>query len=204
MPDFLSEADVALLREIAASSCAWAGGRQGTGYEVLSLKNDERVEQLRERCQFVLGVDVTDIFWDCFLVRYPEGAFIPPHRDAAALFGRRHQRLNAVVTPATAGGVLTVGGDVVELPLRAALVFYPDEEEHSVSPVTGERLLWSMGHWLQVAGAARHRPRRDFIRDYASTFDGQEVLTERDMNDGFCAIRADPLPLRALARCRGM
>jgi hypothetical protein len=65
----------------------WEKGRQGTGYDkCLTLASPFPVP------------------FDCYLLRFPEGTEIPPHRDPVA--AGRHYRLNIVVKRAPSGGVL--------------------------------------------------------------------------------------------------
>lgn len=106
----------------------WQPGRQGTGYHKLRLFSSHLL-----KC-------------DCYLLKYCEGAGIPPHTDPA-LPGYRHFRINAVLKQAKSGGVLSI---VDTLWSRGRVhLFRPDLVEHSVSPVLeGTRLVLSIG-WLK-------------------------------------------------------
>lgn len=150
MPDivrgFLSELEIELLRVRATVGEGWRPGRQGTGYDILPLKELMAGEALVERALAHIGTPSGD-FWDVYLIRYVDGAHVPDHVDAAQP-GLRHRRLNALITAAEAGGELTIAGERVELGVGDAVCFYPDEELHRVEPVTGTRLLFSVGAWL--------------------------------------------------------
>ena len=108
----------------------WRPGRQGSGYEkMLLLANPVLVP------------------FDCYLLRYKEGAGISEHTDPVD--GKRHYRLNIVLKNATAGGEFKCdepifGGNRVNL-------FRPDRTAHSVTPVTaGSRYVLSIG-WVLSA-----------------------------------------------------
>ncbi len=120
-------------------------GRQGTGYRKLFMKDHHK--EVAQCCRTLLGVEPDNDFWDVYILAYPEGAYIPPHRDEATAFGKRHHRVNVLIQEAE-GGVLKVDGKVVPLEEGDAIVFEPDVEEHEVSVVTkGTRLVWSVGCW---------------------------------------------------------
>ena len=145
--DFLTPANIDFIRARADAESGWTRGRQGTGYEVLYVKDDPDFSGLIQRAIFHLGPYFED-FYDAYLIRYQEGDFIPLHKDEAAFFGKRHHRINAMVTCADAGGDLYIDGKLIEFPLGAAVDFLPDEEEHEVTPVVrGRRLLLSVGCW---------------------------------------------------------
>jgi len=118
----------------------WVPGRQGTGYERAPVQFDE----LEARCLKELGVP-PETGHDAYLIRYREGAFIPPHKDDAP-FGTEHRRINILLSHAEEGGVLRFDGEVIELDELDAIVFRPDLVLHEVSPVTkGQRVLWTVG-----------------------------------------------------------
>lgn len=56
--------------------------------------------------------------WDCYILRYPAGAYIPLHVDElpAGDTDRVHRRLNAIVTGAESGGLFQfeTNGNLVE------------------------------------------------------------------------------------------
>ena len=82
-----------------------------------------------------------------YFIRYEDGAHIPPHTDPAE-HGRIHRRINAVITQADAGGELIVAGIKIALAVGDAVLFSPSGDEHSVSRVSGSRLLFSVGAWV--------------------------------------------------------
>ena len=104
----------------------WQDGRQGTGYAKMLLAQASR-----------------PFAFDCYILRYPVGTSIPPHRDYVA--GRKHYRLNIVVKQSEGGEFLC------ENPIFSngrINFFRPDESEHSVTTVTGStRYVFSIG-WL--------------------------------------------------------
>ncbi|HEU4734284.1 MAG TPA: 2OG-Fe(II) oxygenase [Kofleriaceae bacterium] len=149
LPAFLSSPEIAELRERATASEGWTAGRQGTGYEILPLRAalPSGPGSLIARTLALLGTPFED-YWDVYLIRYRDGAHITPHVDDAQ-HGKRHRRINAVVAQADAGGELWIDGRHVALGVGDAVRFYPDRERHEVTPVTGTRLLVSVGAWIE-------------------------------------------------------
>ena len=143
LPAFLSAADIAELLARRDDS-GWKPGRQGTGYDILPLPRV--AEGVVARALAHVGTPFED-HWDVYLIRYAHGSHIPPHRDAAE-HGRRHRRLNALLAAPRAGGRLFVDGTEVVLAVGDAVVFEPSAELHEVTPVDGERLLFSVGAWV--------------------------------------------------------
>jgi 2OG-Fe(II) oxygenase superfamily len=145
LPGFLTADEVVSLRVVAGSSRGWVLGRQGTGYENLPLRRVfENTATARALAQ--IGTPYQD-YWDAYIIRYPDGAYVPDHVDAAK-FGRRHRRLNALLEPATSGGALSIDDVLVELAVGDAVLFDPDREVHRVSRVVGVRLVFSVGAWI--------------------------------------------------------
>lgn len=149
---FLSLNDRVLLHKIAATM-SFEPGRQGTGYEkgfiedlrTLNLWDDRSnlIRHLQTRSLQALRADGGG--FDCYLIRYPEGSCIPPHRDASR-FGSAHWRINALVESPSLGGTLRIGEEIIHLNNGDAYVFRPDLHTHEVSLVeTGTRLLWTVG-----------------------------------------------------------
>lgn len=147
IPDFLTTHNIEFILRWADNDGGWTRGRQGTGYEVLYVKDEPNFAGLIQRAVLHLGPYFED-FYDAYLIRYQEGDFIPLHKDEAAFFGKRHHRINAMVAIAEAGGDLLIDGKLIEFPLGAAVDFFPDEEAHEVTKVTaGRRILFSVGCW---------------------------------------------------------
>lgn len=116
------------LREYAKRWLRWEHGRQGTGYDKL-----------------LLAVNPLVIPFDCYLLRYPVGSSIPPHRDPAPA-GRRHFRLNIVVKPSPGGGEFVCERAIIDT--ERVKLFRSDLSTHSVTRVEGgPRYVLSIG-WL--------------------------------------------------------
>ncbi len=153
---FLDPGELGELRRLALAPRTWTPGRQGTGYDISSIKGSASSGPARSdrdvsppavaRAFAHLGTPYEQS-WDAYLIRYRDGAHIPPHVDPAQ-HGRRHRRLNALITQATGGGELRIGGALIALDPGDAVLFYPDLEVHEVAPVVGTRLLFSVGAWL--------------------------------------------------------
>lgn len=145
--DFLSSHNIEFILRAARADDGWTRGRQGTGYEILSVKDDPDFSGLVWRAILQLGPYFED-FCDAYLIRYREGDFVPAHKDQGAIAGKRHHRINTMVALAEEGGHFIVGARAVDFPLGAAVDFFPDEEEHEVTAVTrGTRIVFSVGCW---------------------------------------------------------
>lgn len=106
----------------------WEPGRQGTGYEKLQLIN---------RWKYF-----SRFKWDLYLLRYPVGSGIPPHRDP--LPDHKHYRLNIYLWNAKYGGVPEHDQTIISN--RFFTLFRPDLYTHSVSNVVkGTRYVLSFG-----------------------------------------------------------
>jgi hypothetical protein len=105
----------------------WERGRQETGYD---------------KCLLVQSP--LPIPFDCYLLRYPDGSEIPPHRDPVS--GGRHFRLNIVLKPARSGGHFVCADPLLDLgPIK---LFRSDKSNHSVTRVVGgSRYVLSIG-WV--------------------------------------------------------
>lgn len=152
LPDFLTPFEIDAMASLGmADTILWETGRQGTGYERLALRSliahDSLYGRLSDRALRLIGAPHAN-HWDMWIIRYPDGSHIPPHRDEATVFGLRHRRLNALVRAPRAGGEFVADGKVVPLAVGDAVLFYPDETEHSVSKVDDVRLIFSVGAWL--------------------------------------------------------
>lgn len=147
-PRFLSPAEVAELRALAASITeGWTSGRQHTGYDILPLRTVMPIySPFVARGLAQVGTPFED-YWDVYFISYLNGAYIPPHTDPAE-HGRTHRRINAVLTQPESGGEFKVGGQTIALALGDAVLFSPSGDVHEVTKVGGPRLLFSVGAWV--------------------------------------------------------
>jgi hypothetical protein len=105
----------------------WQRGRQGTGYDKLLLLANPFL-----------------IPFDLYLLRFPDGTEIPPHRDPVT--GRRHYRLNIILKRSRAGGEFICESPIFET--KRIKLFRSDLSLHSVSKVEGgTRYVLSLG-WV--------------------------------------------------------
>jgi hypothetical protein len=105
----------------------WEAGRQNTGYDKLLLAANPFLIQ-----------------FDCYLLRFPEGTQIPPHRDPVK--SGRHYRLNLIVKRSRAGGEFVCTDPIFET--RRVKFFRSDLCTHSVTRVVGgSRYVLSIG-WV--------------------------------------------------------
>ena len=103
----------------------WRGGRQESGYEKL-----------------LLGINPFIVPWDCYVLRFREGAEIAPHTDPVD--GRRHYRLNIILAEPKKGGEFQCENPIFES--RYVKFFRPDRDSHSVTRVEdGTRYVLSIG-----------------------------------------------------------
>jgi hypothetical protein len=72
-------------RNYLSTAFRWQHGRQGTGYGKMLLLTARR-----------------PLPFDSYLIRYPEGAEIPPHTDPVTI--GRHYRLNIILKSSKSGG----------------------------------------------------------------------------------------------------
>lgn len=106
----------------------WEQGRQKTGYEKL----------------FLLG-SKWPIPFDVYLLRFKEGAEIPPHTDTVV--SGKHYRVNVVIKKAKSGGEFQCASPIFEN--SRVKYFRPDLSEHSVSRIaSGTRYVLSLG-WVR-------------------------------------------------------
>ena len=141
---FLDEPTMATLRALTGE-LAWEPGRQGTGYlkAALDPRKCPHLQDAVARALSALGAEGEG--HDCYLLRYPPGAYVGPHRDHAPM-GLRHARLNALVAAPSVGGDLTIAGVAVPMGVGDAVVFNPDVDVHSVERCSGaERLVLTVG-----------------------------------------------------------
>jgi len=105
----------------------WQSGRQGSGYDKMLL--------------FTLPWPIP---FDSYLIRYPEGSSVPPHKDPVQV--GRHYRLNIILKASTSGGEFVCSNPIHES--RRIKLFRPDDCEHSVTLVQGgSRYVLSIG-WV--------------------------------------------------------
>ncbi|WKE64039.1 2OG-Fe(II) oxygenase [Gallaecimonas kandeliae] len=106
----------------------WQKGRQQSGYE-----------------KMLLAGATWPVKFDLYLLRFPEGCEVPPHRDAVQ--SGKHFRLNIVLKKAKEGGDF-----ICQSPIYCSSrikFFRPDLCGHSVSKVvSGNRYLLSLG-WIR-------------------------------------------------------
>jgi hypothetical protein len=108
----------------------WEKGIVGTGFSIFTL---------------VRIVKRTPLPFAVYLLRYPVGAFIPPHRDP--LSKRRLFHLNIVLTKPLGGEFVT---ESVIFRLGRFVFFRPDLSTHSVTPVLeGTRYVLLIGWTLR-------------------------------------------------------
>ncbi len=120
------------IREYFGKWLRWERGRQGTGYDKL----------------LVIANPILVPF-DCYLLRYPIGTYIPPHRDPVA--GGQHYRLNIVLKRSPVGGDFICDKPIIQS--RRLNLFRSDIATHSVTLVEGgARYVLSLG-WV-LRGAA--------------------------------------------------
>ena len=105
----------------------WEPGRQGTGYD---------------KCLIVTSS--FPVPFDCYLLRFPDGTEIPPHRDPVGT--GRHYRLNVVVKRAPSGGDFICADPILDW--GRLKFFRSDRSIHSVTRVVGgSRYVLSIG-WV--------------------------------------------------------
>jgi hypothetical protein len=101
----------------------WVDGREGTGYQILTL------------------VRTSILPFDCYIIRYPTGSYMPPHRDKVK--GKKHYRLNLILRRARGGEFVVKNAIFRSSRLN---IFRPDLETHSVTKVeSGTRYVFSIG-----------------------------------------------------------
>ncbi len=119
------------LKSYVSDAFRWRRGRQGTGYDKMLL--------------LTAGWPIA---FDSYLIRYPEGTEIPPHRDPVTT--GRHFRLNLVLKSPASGGEFVCATPLFET--KRIKLFRPDVCEHSVTRVQrGSRYVLSVGWVLPAA-----------------------------------------------------
>jgi hypothetical protein len=122
MPDFVN-----LVADYVHCAFRWQVGRQGSGYD-----------------KMLLFTAPWPVPFDSYLIRYPEGAQVPPHTDPVR--AGRHFRLNLILKSPTSGGEFICATPLFSS--RRIKFFRPDACEHSVTRVVGgNRYVLSVG-WV--------------------------------------------------------
>jgi hypothetical protein len=116
----------------------WKPGRVGTGYFTCRLWQNK-----------------WPVKFDVYIVKYPEGSYIPPHTDPSPVSGKRHFRFNYTFwLPKICGGFAYQGTAEehkhVYYRSKRITFFRPDIIEHEVMKVVeGTRYVLSIG-WLRT------------------------------------------------------
>lgn len=123
----------------------WEKGRQEGGYEKAALGPvlfHPPLSELLATCLSLLGMPEEH---DCYLIRVPEGSFVPQHRDPV-LGGKEHWRINVTIRMPIEGGHFILGCNKVDAYSGDGILFRPDIQEHRVEKVRlGYLLIWSVG-----------------------------------------------------------
>lgn len=115
------------VREYFRTAFRWQCGRQNSGYDKMLL--------------FTLPWPLP---FDSYLIRYPDGSAVPPHKDPVQR--GRHYRLNVILKAPRSGGEFLCAAPIYSS--KRVKLFRPDKCEHSVSRVEGgSRYVLSIG-WV--------------------------------------------------------
>ena len=107
----------------------WEEGRQQTGYMKKCLINSKRFK------------------FDVYLLKYPEGSYIPAHIDSAIIPFHEHHRVNIILKEADLGGNFYVNE---KKQYGRYHRFRPDQVEHEVTTIhRGTRWVLSVG-WNKI------------------------------------------------------
>lgn len=107
----------------------WKKGRQGTGYDVLTLLSTKLPKWLGLK-----GID-------CHILRYNKSDYIPPHTDKVE--DGEHWRMNIILKKPLSGGEFIC--KEAKSFLNRVYIFRPDVMEHSVTACESERIVFSLG-----------------------------------------------------------
>ena len=124
-----------LLKGYLHDAFRWRGGRQRSGYD-----------------KMLLAQSWLPLPFDLYLLRFPTGTEIGPHRDRVE--SGDHYRLNIILRPALRGGEFQCADPIFAS--RRIKLFRPDRSEHSVTRIeAGTRYVLSLGWVLRGKGRAR-------------------------------------------------
>ena len=85
--------------------------------------------------------------FDIYLIKFPEGSFIPEHTDPA-INGYRHYRCNIILKKSKFGGEFLSEHSIINW--NRLKFFRPDISKHSVTKVVGgSRIVLSIGFLLK-------------------------------------------------------
>lgn len=116
-----------VVRNYFRTAFRWQRGRQNSGYDKMLL--------------FTLPWPLP---FDSYILRFPEGVSIPPHKDPVQT--GRHYRLNIILKAPRSGGEFVCAAPIYAS--KRIKFFRPDECEHSVTKVEGgSRYVLSIG-WV--------------------------------------------------------
>ena len=109
----------------------WSKGRQGSGYEKLTLLLSKRFKL------------------DAYIIRLPTGVDVPRHTDPAVP-GFGHHRINITLRAPRRGGITYFEDNGFTRRAPWAYKFRPDRQPHFVTTIEeGELWLFSVG-WLSA------------------------------------------------------
>lgn len=102
-----------------------AYGRQGTGYRKIKLFESKFLKR------------------DAYLLQYPVGSEVKPHKDPSPVQGLRHFRTNVVLIPAKKGGKFVIAG---KARYEKVQKFEASKYKHRVTEIKeGTRYVLSFG-----------------------------------------------------------
>lgn len=153
---FLGVKEKEQLQELASQMEDWSQGCQEGGYfkaDLTGLIQEGWLRMVIQRARQALGTGY-QVKSDAWLLYFPPNTYVPWHRDPAPR-GKKHIRLNAVVTNPWKGGEFEIinerplSSDIHQVPLPegSAVIFSPSLIEHRVTeiPDNDSRLVFSVG-----------------------------------------------------------
>jgi len=119
---------ISLIKNYFKTAFRWQRGRQMSGYDKMLLLQS-----------------MWPLPFDCYILKFPEGAEIAPHVDTVKQGA--HYRLNIVIKRAGSGGEFVCANPIYAS--ERIKYFRPDVSEHSVTRVDkGSRYVLSIG-WVR-------------------------------------------------------